>query len=214
MPYKIGYIDEQAGERIDFANLMDDDDDNIEVVFFEVDEHTVISNLLEEVLNSDIECLVVDYHLSETGVPFEGSDLIGLFHRIRPNFPKIIYTAKEDKVIPEVENEIIYFINDKSIKSDEKRSEDFRMKLKTLINNYYEDIDEAKQNLIELTTERKKRDLTIEEENLLFKSKKFLLKMDTRKRELPEVIHNLDYISELKEANLKADEILNKIRNA
>lgn len=212
--YKIGYIDEQEGERDDFANLMGDDDDNIEVVQFEVNDQTNINVLLEEILTSDIQCLVVDYHLSETGVQFEGSDVIELFHKIKPNFPKIIYTAKVDKVIPEVENELMYFINDKSIKNVANKSEDFRLKIKALIKNYSKEIDVAGQRLMTLTTKRKEVDLTIEEESLLFKSKQFLLDMDTRRKELPEITNEEDYFSSLKEANIKVDEILNRMRNA
>ncbi len=212
--YKIGYIDEQEAERIDFQNLMEDDNDEIEVELFEVTAETSMDVLLNRILESDIECLVVDYHLSETGVRFEGSELIEVFHKIRPYFPKIIYTAKEDKVIPEVDNEIIYMINDKSIKQDEKRSEDFRMKLKTLINNYQQDIDEAQKRLEELTEKKKETNLTIEEENELFIHKKFLIDLDKRKTALPEVLNTPEYLSDLKETNQKVDEILKKIKDA
>ncbi|UKN02238.1 hypothetical protein K6119_01735 [Paracrocinitomix mangrovi] len=211
--YKIGYIDEQEGERLDFINLMDDDEDSIEVVIFNVDATTEIGKLMEEILQSDIECLVADYHLSETGVPFEGSHLIEEFHKIRPYFPKIIYTAKEDKVIPEVENEIIYFINDKSIKQDEKRSEDFRTKIKTLINNYQKDIDVAKQALKTLTEKRRNEKLTIDEENELFKAKNYLMKIDTRRIEFPEILTEQDYFKDVQESNKKVDEILKEMRN-
>ena len=68
--YKIGYVDEQEGERLDFINLMGDDEDTIDVVIFNVDASTEMNVLLEDILNSDIECLIADYHLSETGVPF------------------------------------------------------------------------------------------------------------------------------------------------
>ncbi|MDR7130180.1 hypothetical protein J2X69_002528 [Algoriphagus sp. 4150] len=212
--YKIGYIDEQEAERIDFQNLMEDDEDDIVVELFEVTPETSMDDLLNQILDSDIECLVVDYHLSETGVRFEGSDLIEVFHEIRPYFPKIIYTAKEDKVIPEVENEIIYMINDKSIKQDEKRSNDFRMKLKTLINNYQQDIDEAKTRLEELTEKKKAYKISIDEENELFIHKKFLIDLDSRRTALPEVLNTQEYLSSLKETNLKVDEILKRIKDA
>ncbi|MCB0464426.1 MAG: hypothetical protein KDC78_01950 [Aequorivita sp.] len=212
--YKIGYVDEQEGERLDFINLMGDDEDTIDVVIFNVDASTEMNVLLEDILNSDIECLIADYHLSETGVPFEGSHLIEEFHKIRPYFPKIIYTAKEDKVIPEVENEIIYFINDKSIKQDEKRSEDFRTKIKTLINNYQKDIDIAKQTMFSLTEKRKNEVLSIDEENELFKAKDYLMKIDTRRIEFPEIMMEQDYFKDLQESNRKVDEILKQMRDA
>ncbi|MCB9196787.1 MAG: hypothetical protein H6598_11235 [Flavobacteriales bacterium] len=211
--YKIGYIDEQEGERIDFINLMDDDEDEIEVVIFNVDETSEKAVLLQVILESDIECLIVDYHLSEAGVPFEGSHLIEDLHKVRPFFPKIIYTAKEDRVIPEVENEIIYFINDKSIKQDEKRSDDFRTKIKTLINNYQKDINVAKQTLISLNEKRRTTPLSIEEEDQLFKAKTYLTKIDTRQIEFPEILTQKDYFSDLQESNKKLDEIMKQMRD-
>lgn len=151
--YLIGYIDEQKGEQLDFSNLMEEDEDFL-VCNFNVNEDSDITELLEEVLNSKIDCLVVDYHLSETGVPFEGSTVIEEFHKIKPYFPKIIYTAKEDKVIPEVDNEIIYLINDKEIKGDEKRGKNFRLKLKTLIINYQNDVVNHNKILEELSLKK------------------------------------------------------------
>jgi len=210
--YLIGYIDEQKGEQLDFSNLMEEDED-FSVCNFNVNEDSDIEELLEEVLNSKIDCLVVDYHLSETGVPFEGSTVIEEFHKIKPYFPKIIYTAKEDKVIPEVDNEIIYLINDKEIKGDEKRGKNFRLKLKTLIINYQNDVVNHNKILEELSLKRKTEVLTMSEENALFESKQFLMKLDTRKIDLPSVVNNKDYIEQLEAVNKKVDDILNEMRN-
>ena len=210
--YLIGYIDEQKGEQLDFSNLMEEDED-FSVCNFNVNEDSDITELLEEILNSKIDCLVVDYHLSETGVPFEGSTVIEEFHKIKPYFPKIIYTAKEDKVIPEVDNEIIYLINDKEIKGDEKRGKNFRLKLKTLIINYQNDVVNHNKILEELSLKRKTEVLTMSEENALFESKQFLMKLDTRKIDLPSVVNNKDYIEQLEAVNKKVDDILNEMRN-
>lgn len=211
--YLIGYVDEQRGERLDFSNLMEEDKD-FAVLNFEVNDTSKFQVLLEEILNSGIDCLVVDYHLSETGVQFEGSTLIEEFHKIKPFFPKIIYTAKEDKVIPIVDNEIIYLISDKEIKGDEKRGSNFRLKLKSLIINYQNDIAKNIKCLEDLSLKRKSNDLTKEEENSLFESKQFLMKLDTRKIDLPSVVNNKDYVDQLEEVNKKVDDILNEMRNA
>lgn len=211
--YLIGYVDEQRGERLDFSNLMEEDQD-FAVLNFEVNDTSNFQVLLEEILNSGIDCLVVDYHLSETGVQFEGSTLIEEFHKIKPLFPKIIYTAKEDKVIPIVDNEIIYLISDKEIKGDEKRGSNFRLKLKSLIINYQNDIAKNIKCLEDLSLKRKSNDLTKEDENSLFESKQFLMKLDTRKIDLPSVVNNKDYVDQLEEVNKKVDDILNEMRNA
>lgn len=211
--YLIGYIDEQEGEQLDFSNLMEEDSD-FSVLNIIVNEDSNLEVLLEEVLDSDIDCLVVDYHLSETGVPFEGSTVIEEFHKIKPYFPKIIYTAKEDRVIPEVENEIIYLINDKEIKGDEKRGKNFRLKIKSLIKNYQTSVATHTKILEDLSTKRKGEVLSKEDENILFESKQFLLKLDTRKIDLPSVVNNIDYIDHLEAVNKKVDDILTEMRNA
>lgn len=212
--YIIGYIDEQEGERLDFANLITEDD-SLDIKLFNVDRETVFEELVDEILTSNIDCLVVDYHLSEVGVQFEGSKIIEEIHRIRPFFPKIIYTAKEDKVIPVVENDIIYMINDKSIKNDVDRCNNFRQKIKTLINNYNIDVSKAIETLETLKDKKRKvNNLTIEEESELFKSKKFLMSIDTRIISNPEILSEKEYVEELRETNNKLDEILLKIRNS
>ena len=212
--YIIGYIDEQEGERSDFANLITEDD-SLDIKLFDVNRDTVFEKLIDEILESNIDCLVVDYHLSDAGVQFEGSNIIEEIHKIRPFFPKIIYTAKEDKVIPVVENEIIYMINDKSIKGDSDRCKNFRQKIKTLINNYNADVSKSLDSLE--TLKDKKRNgvnLTIEEESELFKCKKFLMSVDTRIISNPEILNEKEYVEELRETNNKLDEILLKIRNS
>ncbi len=212
--YIIGYIDEQEGERSDFANLITEDD-SLDIKLFDVNRDTVFEKLIDEILESNIDCLVVDYHLSDAGVQFEGSNIIEEIHKIRPFFPKIIYTAKEDKVIPVVENEIIYMINDKSIKGDSDRCKNFRQKIKTLINNYNTDVSKSLDSLE--TLKDKKRNgvnLTIEEESELFKCKKFLMSVDTRIISNPEILNEKEYVEELRETNNKLDEILLKIRNS
>lgn len=212
--YIIGYIDEQEGERSDFANLITEDD-SLDIKLFDVNRDTVFEKLIDEILESNIDCLVVDYHLSDAGVQFEGSNIIEEIHKIRPFFPKIIYTAKEDKVIPVVENEIIYMINDKSIKGDSDRCKNFRQKIKTLINNYNTDVSKSLESLE--TLKDKKRNgatLTIEEESELFKCKKFLMSVDTRIISNPEILNEKEYVEELRETNNKLDEILLKIRNS
>lgn len=51
------------------------------------------------------------------------------------------------------------------------------------------------------------------EENALFESKQFLMKLDTRKIDLPSVVNNKDYIEQLEAVNKKVDDILNEMRN-
>ncbi|MDP5202355.1 hypothetical protein [Flavobacterium sp. DG2-3] len=211
--YLIGYIDEKEGERIDFANLITQED-MFEVVMFDVNQNTSLDNLIEEILASKIHCIVVDYHLSDIGVQFEGNEIIERIHKIRPHFPKIIYTAKEDKVIPEVENEIMYMINDKSIKTDTDRSRNFRHKLKALIDNYNEDISKANETLQKLKEKKRMEPLNIDEENQLFIAKKFLMSIDTRIIDIHEVLEQKAYIDELHDANKKVNEILSKYRKA
>lgn len=212
--YLVGYIDEQEGERMDFAGLMTEDEGVFDVEFFNVDDTTILEDLVNEILDSKIDCIVVDYHLSEIGVQFEGSEIIERFHKIKPHFPKIIYTAKEDKVIPDVDNEILYMISDKSIKGDEDRRRNFRQKIRALIENYQEDVTNAHEGLEMLKTKKKEQDLTVVEENELFKYKKFLLELDRRIIDLPEILNAKDYLNELKEANQQVSEILSRIKNA
>ena len=209
--YLIGYIDEKEGERVDFANLITQED-MFEVIMFDVNPNTSLDELVEEILSSNINCIVVDYHLSDIGVQFEGNEIVERIHKIRPFFPKIIYTAKEDKVIPEVENEIMYMINDKSIKTDADRSRNFRHKLKALIENYNEDVSKATETLKNLKNKKRTSNLTLEEENQLFMAKKYLMSIDTRIISVPDVLEEKAYLDELHDANAKVNEILSKYR--
>ena len=210
--YLIGYIDEKEGERSDFANMITEED-MFDVKMFDVNQDTSLDTLVDEILESNINCIVVDYHLSDNGVRFEGNQIIEKIHKIRPYFPKIIYTAKEDKVIPVVDNDILYMINDKSIKGDTDRSKNFRHKLKALIDNYNEDISKATETVNNLKSKKKEVKLSLDEENELFNARKYLMSIDTRIISIPEMLNEKGYLDELHDVNQSVKEILAKYKD-
>lgn len=210
--YIIGYIDEKEGERTDFANIITEED-MFDVHIFDVNQDTSLDVLVDEILDSNINCIVVDFHLSDNGVQFEGNEIIERIHKIKPYFPKIIYTAKEDKVIPVVENEILYMINDKSIKGDPDRSKNFRHKLKALIDNYNEDISKATETINALKSKKRETKLTIEEENELFIARNHLMSIDKRVVSIPEMLTDKSYLDELHDVNQTVKGILAKYNN-
>ena len=71
--YKIGYVDEDRGQRNTFYNALKDD---FKVKLFEITQETESQTLAEDILSSSIDMLVLDFRLDENGlVDFNADEL-------------------------------------------------------------------------------------------------------------------------------------------
>lgn len=167
--YKIGYIDEQESEIIDFINVIEDNEDDPENTFtvipIQATEETVFDELISEVISEKFDCLIVDYELSETGVTFEGSNIIYEFKRRMPHFPTLVYTAKESKAIQNLDYDLSLKVFDKAIKNDRNKLNNFRQRIITYIEGHRTKIVETQKRLKELTSIKEEGNLTPEQEH-------------------------------------------------
>lgn len=85
-----------------------------DVIGYNIKKGTELADLLQEIYDSDIDLLMVDYLMVDKGIlTFNGDEVVRLFEEIKPRFPIIIFTNEEAQAFPQVDNPNIIY--DKSL---------------------------------------------------------------------------------------------------
>lgn len=100
--YKVGYIDEEKTWRNTFRQYFKE---VFQVVLFDINEDTTLESLTEEVFNQNLNILVVDFRLDETGViDFNADALIDKIKERNLFYPMIVLTSYEIDALNHLEN--------------------------------------------------------------------------------------------------------------
>lgn len=166
---KFGYIDEDAGYRTTFYQTFVDDD--CEVILYEIDEQTTLLSLIEQISEHQLDMLIIDYNLVETGVVTFNGDII--VNEIRKKFhklPLMVLTSDEGDALNHVMDGLIVY----SKEDHAEKPSIFKHKIFNTIDNYKKSITEKKDTIKALTDKRNSTELTNDEEELLFKAYLYL----------------------------------------
>ena len=204
--YKIGFIDEDhlEWERVE-RNLRD----SFDVIDYNIPQGLSKEDLIEQVYDSDIDLLMVDYLMCDTGyLNFNGDDFIRDFEKIKPKFPIIIFTTHESDAFPQVDNPNIIY--------DKKLLEDDRLYLVQLITKnierYRKYISDRKNVIETLLQKREEQELSSKEKNTLLESQLELNILDKRSNEVPlQLIEDKSYNS-LSNTTKEAEAFLESIK--
>jgi hypothetical protein len=170
--FTIGYIDEDKGWQQTFYDYFKDE---FKVINIEVRRTSTVESLVDAIYKNEIELVVVDFRLNETGeVPFNGDAVIDRIINRKPHFPIIVLTSFEPDAISTLEN--VNIINGKDILDGENQEkvELLKKRINANINNYYQKIDKARKTVDELQEKLNKGPLEIDEEEILAKQYIFL----------------------------------------
>ena len=209
MQYKIGYIDEDTNQVKLYRRKLRDF--GFEVVGYEFHKGIILEELMEQVYNSDIDLLMIDFRLNESNiVPFNGDAVEREIYEKKPLFPHIIFTNKADQAEPEVDDlkiifdkEIVFSSDDESENPQTKR---FIDTLTKSIEQYKRHIFKRKDIISELLEKEQKETLNTEEKNLLLSTQRELLSLDTlRISEVPESLTSIDSLDKITKARQDAE---------
>jgi|CXWL01.1.fsa_nt_gi CheY-like chemotaxis protein len=159
--YKIGFIDEDAGQRNHFYQAFKDD---FVVHIIEPKKKSTEEELIFDALDNDVELLIIDYRMDDE-LSFNGDSVARKLAAINPNLPVIVLTSHEAEALGSVDDFRMVF--DKSIWDDPEGQEfaSFKNKLKSLINNYETRVATAEKRLKELDDKLKVEGLLPSEED-------------------------------------------------
>lgn len=207
MEYNIGYIDENPKQVKKFNRALRDHGFN--VIGYDIRKGMDIDELIEQVYNSDIDLLMIDYFLKDKGVlTFNGDEVERKYNEIKPNFPHIIFTSHEEDAFNHVDNPNIIY--EKEMVTDH-RVVRFTEVLKKSIHNYRLYKEKRKIRIEELLQKGEEIGLNAIEKNELLKIQRELNKLDSKSEELPEQLISYEKLDKLSETRKEAEDFLQSL---
>ncbi len=212
--YKIGYIDEDVKQvkkyQRRFRNY------GIEIIGYEFHKGMTLEELMQQVYNSDIDLLMIDYKLNETNqVTFNGEAVESEFYDKKPLFPHIIFTNKVEQAEPHIEDWMKIFDKEDFFSEDnedEKKVEHFITTLVKSIEQYRKHINKKKTIVSELLEKGEQEGLTASEKNLLITKQEELIALDkTERSEIPKHLLTEKKIDDLSKTKKEAEKFLQSL---
>lgn len=212
--YRIGYVDEDVKQVRKYQRRFRKF--GFEVVGYDFTQGMTIDELMEQVYNSNIDLLMIDYKLDESNlVVFNGEAVESAIYDAKPLFPHIIFTNKKDDAEPHVEDWKIIFDKDEIFsegEEDEKKIQHFIITLERSIEQYRKHIERRKIDISNLLEKGKNQKLNPDEKHNLLKLQKELKVLDpVNKIEVPEYLLLSENLSEVEDLKNEAEEFLKNL---
>lgn len=205
--YTLGYVDEDAYEIRRYKKQFKQAGFN--VIDYDIQPGMSIETLIDKVYKSEIDLLMVDYLLNEKGVlGYNGDKVIREFEKVRPDFPKLIFTSRESQALPYVDDPNIIY--DKSDIQNDK--EHFLKIINRNIEKYLNNINEKKSLINELIEKRETIGIDAKEKEELFSIQYELSNLDQRTKETPNHLMTDLKLDELSSTIEDAEELLSKLK--
>lgn len=206
--FKIGYIDEESQWiQVFQRNLAD----AFDVKIFQLTDETTLENLIVDIQDAELDCLVVDYELSEaSNLTFNGDEIITKIRELHPEFPVLIITGhQEDEIVPVVEDTDI--VRSKSELAE--RTNLFITRLKGKIIAHKKKIREIEETIDELSKKKAAQSISVAEEESLNDLFNELDRLNPRERTLPAVMYEKSNMTQLSELVKEAQGILEALKS-
>ena len=119
--YKLGYLDDDSGNRTSFARQFEDDFDLCMVE--ELDKVSTLQSLLEMVEITGLDALAIDFQLAGSGIlSYNGDEVVEYFDKNKKYFPVFMVTSYVSDALQSMYD--VYLINDKEkVENDEYRGQ-------------------------------------------------------------------------------------------
>jgi hypothetical protein len=210
MKYKIAYIDENDGWLNTFYQTFKSE---FEVLKIKVNSESTIASIIDEIFNSDVDCVITDYLLEEEGdVDFNGNKIVEAIREKKPYFPVTMLTSYEPQAINNTED--VHIINGKS-DLDGESEEDLRIlkaKIKSSIESYYRKIERTEKTIETLVKKKNEGLLEPNEEAELTKLFILMDELEPEGKGMPANLIQPEAITKLNDFVNQTREILEELK--
>ncbi|MBI3137976.1 MAG: response regulator [Sphingobacteriales bacterium] len=204
MKYRIGYVDEDPIQVKKYQRLLGD---KFEVLGYDIPKGLSKKKLLNQIYDSNIDLLLIDYLMTERGqLTYNGDVIAREFEKLKPHFPVLIFTSHAGDAFPAVDNP-----NTLYEKGNARKMEHFSEVLKRNIESYKSLIIKRKKSIDKLVKVSKKRKLNAKEEEALFNEQIQLQLLDTRFGEAPFQLLHPERIKALSKTANMADAFIKSL---
>lgn len=207
MKFKIGYIDEDQAQ---FKKYERELREYFDVIGYEIKQGLPLVDLINQVYQSDIELLMVDYLMVDKGIlTYNGDEVARAYEEIKPRFPIIIFTNLETQAFPHVDNpNMIYDKGDVT-----KNTKHFVEKITKTIQLYKNFISNRKDQIKELIQKGEKEGLKADEKHSLLQAQLELNNLDKWATEVPLQLLDEKKVENLSKTTKEAQEFLESLIN-
>ena len=207
MKYKIGYIDEDQAQ---FKKYERELREHFDVVGYNITQGLPLVDLIDQVYQSDIDLLMVDYLMVDKGIlTYNGDEVARAYEEIKPRFPIIIFTNLETQAFPHVDNPNMIY--DKGEVT--KNTKHFVEKITKTIQFYKNFIGKRKNLIRELIGKGEKEGLSADEKHTLLEAQLELNNLDKRSNEVPLQLLDEKKVDTLSKTTKEAQEFLESLIN-
>ena len=207
MKFKIGYIDEDQAQ---FKKYERELREYFDVIGYEIKQGLPLVDLINQVYQSDIDLLMVDYLMVDKGIlTYNGGEVARAYEEIKPRFPIIIFTNLETQAFPHVDNpNMIYDKGDVT-----KNTKHFVEKITKTIQLYKNFISKRKDQIKELIQKGEKEGLNADEKHSLLQAQLELNSLDKWATEVPLQLLDEKKVDNLSKTTKEAQEFLESLIN-
>lgn len=119
--YKLGYLDDDKGNRTSFARQFEKDFDLY--VVEDLNEVKTFEDLMEVVEKEGLDALAIDFQLAGSGVlSYNGDEVVEYFNKNKKYFPIFMVTSYASDALNRMYD--VYLVNDKeNVENDEYRGQ-------------------------------------------------------------------------------------------
>lgn len=119
--YKLGYLDDDKGNRTSFARQFEKDFDLY--VVEDLNEVRTFEDLMEVVEKEGLDALAIDFQLAASGaIPYNGDEVVDYFNKHKKYFPIFMVTSYVSDALNRMYD--VYLVNDKGkVENDEYRGQ-------------------------------------------------------------------------------------------
>jgi len=200
--FKIGFIDEDPLQVKKYQRELREEFD---VIGYKIDDGLTIDDLLSQVYASEIDLLMVDFLMKDSGiVTYNGDEVVRRYEKIKPRFPMIIFTNEENQAFPVVDNPNIIYKKEDVLNKPETFFEILRKNI-----HLYTDYIEEKKTLIAALMA--KEALTAKEKHQLSEAQFELRNLDKWAVEAPSQLLEERNVDKLSKTTREAEEFLAKM---
>ncbi len=205
---KLGYLDENKGNRNTFYRIFKKD---FEVIMLDDFEKVfTLDLLLKEIDKQEIQVLAVDYKLADSGVvQYDGDQVLEAINEHKRYFPVFMMTSYVDAAIHKVNN--TFLVNDKDGLSDPKIVELLKSQIAGSVESYNRIVSGIEQRTKELET-KQNTGLSKAEETELLNLHVELNKIDPISNPLSPDKMQTEAIKDLRDTVALSEKILRSLR--
>ena len=205
--YKIGFVDENVQQVDMFERKLRD---HFDVIGYDIHEGLSIDELIDQIYESDIDMLMVDYNMVESGkIYFNGDEVVRKYEELKPRFPMIIFTNFNEQAFPKVDNPNTLYKKEFAIQERDK----FVQTLEKNIRIYRNYIDKRKAAIDKLLEKSSKETLNGKEKHELTQAQLELLGLDKRANEVPVNLISDQKIDNLEKTARDAEAFLESLKD-